>query len=220
MKKAVTFIALLLFVAVGVFADPGENMSGKYYDITITNATRGQVVTPPVVITHDSGFQLFELGSEVLPELAALAEDGMTAPLTGYLDMQPDVLDYAVGGGVILPGESMTLQFRVKGSFRYVTVVGMLASTNDAFFAVRGLRVSGKNVGPVEADAYDAGSEANSEDCAYIPGPPCGNGGSHDPAEAEGYVHVHAGIHGIGDLDPAAHDWRNPVVEIAIQPIQ
>ncbi len=31
------------------------------------------------------------------------------------------------------------------------------------------------------------------------------------------FVHVHAGIHGVADLVPAAHDWRNPVVEVVIQ---
>ena len=73
----------------------------------------------------------------------------------------------------------------------------------------------------VEAEAYDAGSERNSEDCAYIPGPPCEGAGVHDPAEAEGYVHIHAGIHGIGPdtelVYPAEHDWRNPVAKITIR---
>jgi hypothetical protein len=35
----------------------------------------------------------------------------------------------------------------------------------------------------------------------------------------EGFIHVHAGIHGIGGsggLDPATYDWRNPVVELTI----
>jgi hypothetical protein len=41
-----------------------------------------------------------------------------------------------------------------------------------------------------KADAYDAGSERNSELCRFIPGPPCGNANVHDPDSAEGYVHV------------------------------
>ena len=32
----------------------------------------------------------------------------------------------------------------------------------------------------------------------------------------EEHIHVHAGIHGGFDLDPAVFDWRNPVVEITI----
>jgi len=36
--------------------------------------------------------------------------------------------------------------------------------------------------------------------------------------DGEGYIHIHAGIHGAGTgtLDPATYDWRNPVVEITI----
>ena len=50
----------------------------------------------------------------------------------------------------------------------------------------------------MEAAAYDAGSEYNSEDCAFIPGPPFGNGGVRDTDGAEGYVQILSGIHGIG----------------------
>jgi hypothetical protein len=37
---------------------------------------------------------------------------------------------------------------------------------------------------------------------------------------AEGYVHVHAGIHGIGsEVIPAERDWNNPVAKITIRRI-
>jgi len=32
----------------------------------------------------------------------------------------------------------------------------------------------------------------------------------------EGSVHIHAGIHGIGDLTSADFDWRNPTAKIVI----
>ena len=55
--------------------------------------------------------------------------------------------------------------------------------------------------------------------CANIPGPACGGAGpSPDAAEGdEGYVHIHPGIHGIGDLDASEYDWRNPVAVIKIR---
>ena len=31
---------------------------------------------------------------------------------------------------------------------------------------------------------------------------------------AEGYIYTHAGIQARGDLDPAIHDWNNPVAKI------
>ena len=34
--------------------------------------------------------------------------------------------------------------------------------------------------------------------------------------DGEGYVHIHRGMHGIGDLAPEIYDWRNPVAAITI----
>jgi hypothetical protein len=39
----------------------------------------------------------------------------------------------------------------------------------------------------------------------------------------ENYIHIHAGIHGIGGLDglvASTHDWRDPVVELTIERIR
>jgi hypothetical protein len=66
--------------------------------------------------------------------------------------------------------------------------------------------------------AFDAGSEGNNEDCAFVPGPACppDSGNARSTSDAEGYVHIHNGVHGIADLGPAAYDWRNPVAKITI----
>lgn len=56
--------------------------------------------------------------------------------------------------------------------------------------------------------------------CDHIPGPPCGKAFVRNTGGAEGYVHVHSGIHGIGDLVPEQFDWRNPVAEVVISPIR
>ena len=90
----------------------------------------------------------------------------------------------------------------------------MLSNTNDGFIGASGIEIYDRRLTLV---GYDAGSEANSESCAYIPGPACGNHRHDDTAAAEGYVHVHAGVHGGGDLDPARHDWRNPVAVMVIR---
>lgn len=220
MKKLSMVVLVLFAAAVSAFARGAavdvDSARGLAVEVTITNITRGQVITPPVVISHDGRFRLFELGAPAIPELATLAEEGMTGPLTGYLDTRRDVFDYAVASGALGPGESTTVKVRVGGFYRYITAVGMLAVSNDAFFAIDGVRVEPFGTVEVMANAYDAGSEANSESCAYVPGPPCGSHNAHDPADAEGFVHVHGGIHGIGDLDPAEADWRNPVAQVRI----
>jgi hypothetical protein len=93
----------------------------------------------------------------------------------------------------------------------------MLVTTNDAFFALNGAEVPLVRSFEYASPAYDAGSEANNESCAFIPGPPCGKAGVRATEGAEGYVHIHAGIHGVGDLVPAERDWRNPVAKITLR---
>lgn len=65
--------------------------------------------------------------------------------------------------------------------------------------------------------AYDAGSKENNELCPFIPGPACAGAGAgvRAPAGAEGFVYVHSGIQGVGDLGPE-NDWRNPVAKISV----
>jgi hypothetical protein len=33
----------------------------------------------------------------------------------------------------------------------------------------------------------------------------------------EGFVHVHRGMHGVGDFKAAARDWRNPVARVQVR---
>ena len=58
-----------------------------------------------------------------------------------------------------------------------------------------------------------------------FPAPPCNSPNVRDTDGAEGYVHVHAGIHGIASLAaatliPSEHDWRNPVASIKLERIR
>ena len=69
----------------------------------------------------------------------------------------------------------------------------------------------------IMALAYDAGSETNTEDCASIPGPPCGNPGVRDTSNAEGFVHIHSGIHGVGDVTESTYTWDGPVALVEIK---
>ena len=195
-----------------------EEERGRTYRVTITNLTRGQIISPPVVFSHRGGFDLFNLGQPSSDGLAALAEDAATDTLESELLASSRVFSVAKAAGGIPPGQSITVDINAFGPFRFISTAGMLVVTNDAFFSARNIRVPrGFGTSSQVAVAYDAGSEVNSESCEFIPGPPCGNGGVRDTEGAEGYVHVHAGIHGIGDLAPEQHDWRNPVALVEVQ---
>ncbi|MBM3942954.1 MAG: hypothetical protein FJ316_08540 [SAR202 cluster bacterium] len=214
-------LAALAVAAVGVLAFSSAKAaeeSTATYQVTITNLTRGQIFSPPVVALHNNtAAPLFTLGSPASAELAALAEDGMTGPLETALQSAPGVGAVEAFGGPLLPGGTASIEISATGPFNLLSLAGMLVTTNDAFFALNGAAAA-KGPFPITyySPAYDAGSEANNEDCAFIPGPPCGNAGVRS-TPGEGYVHIHAGIHGVADLTPADHDWRNPVALITVR---
>ena len=111
----------------------------------------------------------------------------------------------------------MVFELESRGRFNRVSAVGMLVTTNDAFFGLDNFRVeSNAQNQRVGVRAWDAGTEFNNELCAFIPGPPCGNPFVRDTADAEGFIHIHSGIHGTGDLSANDWQWQNPVVSIAV----
>ena len=100
----------------------------------------------------------------------------------------------------------------------------MLVNTNDAMIAIdsRPLPKWRHSTRTYNALGYDAGSEGNNEDCRFIPGPACpaGSGNMRSTDDAEGFVHIHNGVHGIADLAADAYDWRNPVAKIHVKRVR
>jgi hypothetical protein len=217
MKKPALWIALaLLFVAAGTTAD-----GGKKFRVTVTNLTRGQQFTPILVASHKAGVKLFTLGTQASPQLETLAEEGNTTPLKTLLASMPEVRNVTDSGGLLNPGGSVTITVQTGAGFDHVSVAAMLIPTNDGFFALNGVEgPDGEKTLTLFSPAYDAGTEVNDELCSSIPGPfftECGGpGGGADVGGGEGYVHIHRGIHGVGDFVASERDWRNPVAMITI----
>ncbi len=200
------------------------------YEVTVTNITKGMILSPALVALHKAGLDpIFRLGEPASSELAAVAEDAMLDPLMSALALSPRVVGTAIitgQSGPIMPGETASIILDAGRGFppTKISLAGMLVTTNDGFYGLSSADAPSLHAflgsGSLETylvPAYDAGSEYNSESCAYIPGPPCGSPNVHDPAAAEGFVHIHEGIHGEGDLSPSALDWRNPVAKITIR---
>lgn len=204
-------------------AFPGEGDTGgrnhqRVYEVTVTNLTQGESFTPLLLVSHRAGHPLFTPGHPASPELAILAEGGDTAPLASALASSPDVGSTATTSGLLAPGQSVSVQITTGGRFDRLSLAAMLIPTNDAFVSAQNVALpEGRHARVVTAPAYDAGTEANDELCANIPGPVCGGQGVSPGVTGDGFVHIHAGIHGIGDLSPAMYDWRNPVAQIVIR---
>lgn len=189
------------------------------YHVTITNTTANHVITPPAVIAHNRHFKLFTITKPASAELAIMAESGNVSPLLTALASDSNVsavmstLDQAPP--VILPGNSITVEIKAPRK-TYFTIAGMLATTNDAFTSVtlKGPRKNRYRSG--YAMTYDAGSEANNELCIDIPGPPCAGTNAPIEGDGEGFVTIHNGVHGVGDLVPSSLDWRGPTASVRI----
>jgi len=221
MHRTTKFLAVSLVTASAALAlraapPQGTAGGGATFEVTVTNLTPGQILSPVLVTVHDDTVDLFEAGQPASPELAALAEDGDASQLVQLLGGLGGVSDVQVGGDVVMPGASQMLTVRVRGGAKLLSLASMLVSTNDTFAGLDALPLPAQGT-RAYALAWDAGSEFDSESCQWIPGPPCGNGGQHDPTPAEGFVHVDSGIHGIGDLLPEQHDWRGPAAQVVIR---
>jgi len=213
MKRTLILVAVVVVVlATGTAPATAQDM----VSVTITNISK-QIISPPVVASHTWKVAIFVPGQAASDELTALAEDGGPGDLADLLAGHEEVLDVAVADGLLFPGESAKFEVEMRGKYNRISAVGMLVSTNDAFFGLSNFQVDPSSVVQrTTAPAWDAGTELNNEDCDFIPGPPCGNPFMRATEGAEGFVHVHSGIHGTGDLSPSDWAWQNPVVQIAV----
>ena len=192
------------------------------YHVTITNLTNSINFTPILVASHRRPVSIFELGAPASDELTAIAEGGDTSLLAATLGKDPQVVDVQSSAGLLSPGDSVTVIVRASHGAKRISLASMMLPTNDGFVALDSVRAPKRGSVTYFSPGYDGGTEPNDEWCMHIPGPTCeGAGPSPDGSPYdEGYVHIHRGIHGVGDLKPAVYDWRNPVAKVTITRIR
>jgi len=207
------------------------------YEVTITNLTDGQPLTPPVLATHNRRTDVFTVGEAASVGVQQIAENGNPAPLLNAFANDPLVFDVVSGAAPLVPEDdpgntglahSATFTIEAARGFRGLSFVSMLICTNDGFTGLDSVRLPGRVGESVvfHAAGYDAGTEISTEDfadmvspCQSLIGVSSGESGTgvSNPALAEGgVIHHHAGIQGGGDLLPDVHGWSDPVVEIVI----
>lgn len=241
MKISLSKVMLLAAVfAAGTVGLAPAAMAGnqdRMYRVTVRDATLGQPLSPPVIATHTAAFQLFELGPvpmmgdagyDLYFGLAAVAETGYPFHLRDAVAAADGVWEAVALPPVLHPGESNSTTISASGNAKYLSIASMLGRTNDGFWALRGVALP-RGVGDTVryfADGYDAGSEANAESAGTVGGGDGDDGESGfgiNDGSGEGFISVHAGIHGVGGaggLDPAVDDWRDPVVEVTIERVE
>ena len=199
------------------------------FSVSVANLTNAQPLSPIAVIAHQPGYSMFTIGSAGTVGLETMAEAGDNSALIAEADADGNVTSTASGMAPIGPAGSETLTISVPDNqrpFLRMSVAGMLVNTNDAFVALNDWPVGGLSIGDVvvvDAVAYDAGTEADSESAATIPGPAGGgegfNAARDDTADR---VTMHSGIvsgdDGLATSDlTEQHRFDNPVARIRIE---
>lgn len=195
----------------------------RTYEITVENLTGGQPLTPTVFATHARWQGIFDDGSAASNGLQELSENGGVPVLVDELSVAHGVGTVAVvGDAPIGPGGSASIAVTVDDRYRRASFAGMLVCTNDGFGGVDSLKLP-RWIGEeatAYGSAYDAGTEINTELYADLV-PPCDNSGGSEmsnPDLAEGgVVHMHDGIIGGFDLDPAIHGWDGSVIKVTVK---
>lgn len=208
----------------------------RKYDVTISNLTGSQPLSPGVVVTHTKHVEVWAPGRQASEGIRQIAENGEDAPAVVELSGAPGVFDvvgtglppvHRIGG----PGPtSRTFRITARGDANRLSVAVMLICTNDGFTGVHGVRLPGGfQPAMFTGQGYDAGTESNDQSSTHIVDP-CGEiGPVPAPPDGQnlrtptpgGLIHLHPGIQpGVGDLSATAHDWVNPTVRIAVQRVR
>lgn len=189
--------------------------------LTITNQAFNQPFSPFFVMVHNSDAQsLYVRGEEASSELAILAEDGDPSSLVEYYTSNNGGVGSVTSFSEGVPyfgGDTLQIEVEVSLEYPLVTIATMAINTNDCFVSLNGAYLYGGQV--LDLPGLDAGSEENNEDCGSIPGPACANidENNESSGNGEGFVHVHRGFQGVGDLAANRYDWRNPMMRVSVE---
>lgn len=199
------------------------------FDVTVTNLTNAQPLSPVAVIAHRDGYSVFTIGMPATAGLETLAEGGDNSVLIMEADGDANVLASGSGGAPIGPAGSETVTIEVLESdvpnLRF-SVSTMLVNTNDAISGLNGVDVSGLAEGDAwtgRAIVYDAGTEADTEAAGTIPGPADGGEGFNAVRDdSDDRVTMHSGVITQDDgLATSAltgqHRFDNPAVQVRIE---
>lgn len=164
------------------------------------------------------------LDGQVNQALTEIAEAGNVEPMMNVLDQESvrDFVSYAVGDDLLAAGQTQAVELlNVDQTLTSISLFAMLLPTNDGFIALNNMTLPQEGYVRYHLDAYDAGTETNTESCMDIPGPLCGGAAQSPEDTGEGFVHIHRGIKGLNAMiDPTEYDWKNPVAVVKITRLQ
>jgi len=190
------------------------------YDVSITNLTNGQPLSPLAVTLHGDS-KMWMLGEMASEAIEKIAEGGDSADLMAM----SDTLASASATDAVAPGGSTTVSVATTDRMAtHLTTITMLVNTNDAFAGLTGVDVSMMAVDQSMSwslNVYDAGTEANSEALGTMPGPADGGTGFDAARDDVDFIGYHSGVVSQDDglstsVLTQAHRFDNPAIKLTI----
>lgn len=206
------------------------------YEVSFVNLTAGEPLSPMALVAHDSQYMAFETGKAASVAVEKIAEGGDNSMLLA--DAMADashVWQAKSGSGIVAPGKMETLMLEVPATQvanLRLSLLSMLANTNDGFVALNGQSIGNLQSGQstsFDLPAYEAGTEANTETADTVLGP-AATGGKREgfnPArdDLNNRISLHPGIISkddglISSVLTQLHRWDNPAARINIRRVQ
>ena len=156
LTAAVALVGVTTFGA----TNTANAMPPTLFRITITNTTSPAMpISPGIILPHIDEGVLWVSGGTSGPALELLAEVGDPSALIGALNGQLI--------GEIPPGGSASIELVIEDEV-YLSTASMLVATNDSFVGLNSVILWDEDHLPIdsqtfELNAYDAGTEANTE---------------------------------------------------------
>ncbi|HEC18879.1 MAG TPA: hypothetical protein ENI97_05995 [Gammaproteobacteria bacterium] len=200
------------------------------YQVTVYNLTNGQPLTPLGVVIHGAAYSPWQLGSTASVGLETLAESGDPTAFLAEADANTAVMaSTSSSNGPFGPGASESVTLSVDhSSLLQLSVASMLANTNDAFTGVSHWEIGRLAVGEsvsTMSHVFDAGTEANTESSATMPGPAAGGEGFNATRDDLDKVTIHRGVVTADDgltssaLDES-HRWLGYAAKVVVTRMQ
>jgi len=202
------------------------------YQITLTNISSTQPLSPPLLVTHTPDFSLVTTGAMASDGLRRLAEEGDNSALANELRANANVHEVVTGtqpmrraSGDGPQGSSSSYVFTIHGREGDVlSFASMLICSNDGFTAAMNVTLPDQgDMVVLRPFIFDAGTERNTERSADLPDA-CGTMGAQALPAQDGNagiataepIALHNGISGLGDLTKASA-WSGPVLQVVIE---
>lgn len=196
LTSALMLASSVLLTACGGDDDNNDVDLSATYEITITNVTNAQPLSPPALVIHEAGYPAWSVGTAASSGLENLAESG--SPEEFISEKQSYAITSASGDGVVIPGANIRINLDASwNESLQITIATMLVNTNDAFTGTTGLTIGQLEVGESISrltPIYDAGTEENTETSATVPGPAAGGEGYNSERETRNLVTMHSGV--------------------------